>query len=94
MEGFISPIERDILEKAQSRGLLTFEPNNIDGQISLVLKMMVQINCYQANNERPINELAILYKRFSINAGTIVNSIPIIQQTQYAPKTKFLQTQI
>ena len=56
--------------------------------------MKVQINCEHANNSRPLNELAILYKRFSLNASTIVRSIPLTLQTAYTPKVKFLQTQI
>jgi hypothetical protein len=50
MDSLTTPLEKEILEKAQAKGLLTFDPANIDGQITLVSRMKVQINCDHANN--------------------------------------------
>ena len=43
MDSLTTPLEIEILEKAQAKGILTFDPANIDGQITLVSRMKVQI---------------------------------------------------
>lgn len=77
-----SALDQEITAKAKEKPLV-FDVNKIDTQISFILKMKVQITSEHSTQTRPLRDLAILYKRFALNAGIIVKSVPLQMQTSY-----------
>ena len=71
-----SRIETEIETKALEKRFFTnFDMINLDLYFNMSFTMKAQTDNLYAGNQRPLKDLAILYKRFSVGVNDLINKV-------------------
>lgn len=88
-------MESEILAKAYQTPLFAkFNEEELEKYFRMMLQMKSMTNSLAHTQARSPKELAVLYKRFSINSQSLIQAVPLKYKTQYESKIKFLVSQI
>ena len=75
-----SIVEQDIEQRARSKANF-LDHLGAEAKFNTLMKMKVQLDSLNKNNQRPAKELAILYRRFVIAADETV--VPALHPLQF-----------